>query len=109
MAKANLKPRRVSREQHASVSVELKQANDTESPEEQRRRVAFPWMPVVDSLLEHAGFLPGQRVLFSVDYRVGKITIALDRNYTIAGRQMTPEESIALAHVDEGLPRWLCP
>jgi toxic protein SymE len=92
MARANLKPRRVRGEQLTGVSVELKQASNTESPEEQRRRVAFPWTPVVDSLLDHAGFLPGQRVYFSVDYRSGVITIALDRNYTIAGRQMTEEE-----------------
>jgi toxic protein SymE len=92
MAKANLKPRHARGEQLTGVSVELKQASETESPEDQRRRVAFPWMPVVDALLEHAGFLPGQRVYFSVDYRSGQITIAPDRNYTIAGRQMTPEE-----------------
>jgi len=49
-------------------------------------------MPVVDALLEHAGFLPGQRVFLSVDYRSGQIMIAPDRNYTIAGRQATDEE-----------------
>lgn len=92
MAKANLKPRRVRGEQLTGVSVELKRASDTESSEERRRRVAFPWTPVVDALLDHAGFLPGQRVYFSVDYRSGVITIALDHNYTIAGRQMTKEE-----------------
>ncbi|WP_167042014.1 hypothetical protein [Burkholderia sp. Ax-1724] len=73
-------------------AVKISTYDAAESSEEQRRRVAFPWMPVVDALLEHAGFLPGQRVFLSVDYRSGQIMIAPNRNYTIAGRQATDEE-----------------
>ncbi|MGF6805644.1 hypothetical protein OKW30_000770 [Paraburkholderia sp. Clong3] len=55
-------------------------------------RLAFPWMQIADALLEQVGFLPGQRVMLSVDHRFGEITISLDRNYTIAGKQMTEQE-----------------
>jgi hypothetical protein len=43
-------------------------------------------------MLEQVGFLPGQRVMLSVDHRHGKITLSLDRDYTIAGRPMTSEQ-----------------
>ncbi|MFM0076460.1 hypothetical protein PQQ86_35460 [Paraburkholderia sediminicola] len=33
-----------------------------------------------------------QRVMLSVDHRFGKITLSLDRDYTIAGRPMTKEQ-----------------
>ncbi|CAD6548919.1 hypothetical protein [Paraburkholderia metrosideri] len=92
MADANLKPRRA-RDEHATrISVELEQAPATDCPQEQHRRLAFPWRQIADSLLERAGFRPGQRVMFSVDHRFGHIIIAPDRNYTIAGRQMTPQQ-----------------
>jgi toxic protein SymE len=45
-----------------------------------------------NSLLEQVGFLPGQRVMLSVDHRFGKITLSLDRDYTIACRPMTQKQ-----------------
>ena len=38
------------------------------------------------------GFRPGQQIMLSVDHRAGKITLSLDRDYTIAGRPMTSEQ-----------------
>ncbi|WP_201644644.1 hypothetical protein [Paraburkholderia metrosideri] len=49
-------------------------------------------MLITDALLERIGFRPGQQVMLSVDHRVGKITLSLDRNYTIAGRPMTQKQ-----------------
>ncbi len=91
MADANLKPRRTHAKPPTNISVALEAAPDTGNPQEQRTRVAFPWMQVTDALLERIGFLPGQRVMFSVDHRLGHITISLDRNYTIAGKPMTQQ------------------
>jgi hypothetical protein len=59
------------------------------------RRTAFPWMQITDAMLERAGFLPGQQVLFSVDHRCGHITITPDYDYRIAGRYMTVPEAEA--------------
>jgi toxic protein SymE len=42
-------------------------------------------MQITERLLAHAGFLPGQHVLFSVDYRNSRITITPDHSYMIAG------------------------
>jgi toxic protein SymE len=92
MANANLKPRRARGEHSTRISVVLEHASEPHGPQEQQRRVAFPWMQVADALLEHAGFRPGQPVLFSVDYRFGQIMIGADKDYTIAGRQMTQSE-----------------
>ena len=48
-------------------------------------------------MLEHAGFLPGNQVLFSIDYRLGHITITPDYDYRVAGRYMsTPETETML-------------
>ncbi|WP_454871578.1 hypothetical protein [Paraburkholderia xenovorans] len=59
-------------------------------------RSVFPWMQITDRLLEHAGFLPGQQVMFSVDHRYGHITITPDYDYRIAGRYMTAPEAEAM-------------
>ncbi|BFG79432.1 hypothetical protein PTKU46_74650 [Paraburkholderia terrae] len=48
-------------------------------------------MQVTDALLEQLGFLPGHRVMLSVDHRFGHITISPDRDYTIA-MHMTPQQ-----------------
>lgn len=85
MANANLKPRRARGEQSASISVVLEHASETDSPQEQQRRVAFPWMQVADALLEHAGFRPGQAVFFRVDYRAGQIMIGADETTPLPG------------------------
>jgi hypothetical protein len=53
-------------------------------------------MQITDRLLEHAGFLPGQQVMFSVDHRYGHITITPDYDYRIAGRYMTAPEAEAM-------------
>jgi hypothetical protein len=80
MGNINLKPRRACAEPPTNISVELEEAPGTGNPQEQRRRVAFPWMQVTDAMLEQVGF------------RHGKITLSLDRDYTIAGRPMTSEQ-----------------
>ncbi len=53
-------------------------------------------MRITDALLEQAGFLPGQQVLFSVDHRCGHITITPDYDYRIASRYMTGQEAEAM-------------
>ncbi|WP_429409538.1 hypothetical protein [Paraburkholderia sp. GAS82] len=75
-----------------NVTAALERAPATACAQQQARRLAFPWMLVTDALLERIGFLPGQRVMFSVDHRLGHITISLDRNYTIAGKPMTQKQ-----------------
>ncbi|MFL9982732.1 hypothetical protein [Paraburkholderia sediminicola] len=92
MANINLKPRRTRAEPPTNISAALEQAPATDSPQQQARRLAFPWMLVTDALLERIGFRPGQQVLLSVDHRYGKITISLDHDYTIAGRPMTQKQ-----------------
>lgn len=57
-----------------------------------RNRPAFPWQSAVDRLPATAGFVPGNHVLLSVDYRSRQLTISLDHNYRIAGREMTEQE-----------------
>lgn len=89
MADANVKPRRARGEHVTRISVAL-EANRTH---EHERHTAFPWMQVTDAMLERAGFLPGQQVLFSVDYRYGHITITPDYDYRIAGRYMSGQEA----------------
>ena len=44
-------------------------------------------------MLKHAGSLPGQQVVFSVDHRYGHITITPDYDYRIVGRYMTAPET----------------
>ncbi|HEX7682534.1 MAG TPA: hypothetical protein VF446_03190 [Trinickia sp.] len=89
MANANLKPRR-SRAQSIQHVAALQDARTCDSTLAQARRIAFPWMQITDDLLAHAGFLPGQHVLFSVDYRVGRISITPDHHYMIAGVAIIP-------------------
>lgn len=60
------------------------------------QRIAFPWVQVTDAMLEHAGFLPGRQVLFSVAYRLGYLTITPDSDYRVAGRYMTGPEAEAM-------------
>lgn len=92
MATANLKPRRTQAEPPTNISATLERTPATDSPQQQARRLAFPWMLVTDALLERIGFRPGQQVMLSVDHRYGKITISLDHDYTIAGRPMTQKQ-----------------
>ncbi|WP_168789414.1 hypothetical protein [Paraburkholderia aromaticivorans] len=44
------------------------------------------------TMLEFAGFRPGQRVFLSIGYRYGRITIGVDRDYTIGGKPMTKQQ-----------------
>jgi len=53
-------------------------------------------MQITDAMLEHAGFLPGNQVMFSIDYRHGHITITPDYDYRIASRYMTEPEAEAM-------------
>ncbi|OAJ53704.1 hypothetical protein A6V36_35705 [Paraburkholderia ginsengiterrae] len=92
MANTNLKPRRARVEECTRISVALEQAPASNDPQEQRKRVTFPWMQVTDDMLEQLGFLPGERVMFSIDHRHAQILITLDRDYTIGGKPMTPEQ-----------------
>jgi hypothetical protein len=92
MANANLKPRRARDEQVTRISVAL----EADRTHEHGRRTAFPWMRVTDAMLEHAGFLPGHQVLFSIDYRLGQITITADYDYRVASRYMTAPETEAM-------------
>ncbi|MFM0079929.1 hypothetical protein P0D72_13745 [Paraburkholderia sediminicola] len=38
----------------------------------------FPWMEIADHWLATAGFKPGERVSFSIDYRYARLTIMPD-------------------------------
>ncbi|MBR8420874.1 hypothetical protein K6W24_28580, partial [Burkholderia dolosa] len=53
---------------------------------------AFPWQSAVDRLLATAGFVPGNHVLLSVNYRSQQLTISSDHHYRIANREMTEQE-----------------
>ena len=88
MANANLRPRRTCDECVTRISAALEEAPATDNRQEYGKRLAFPWMQITDAMLEHAGFLPGQQVMFSVDHRVGHITITPDHDYRVAGRYM---------------------
>lgn len=92
MADTNLKPRRGYDEHVTRISVVL-EANRTH---EHDRRTAFPWMQITDAMLEQAGFLPGEQVLFSIDYRCGHIILTPDHDYRIAGRYMSAPETKAM-------------
>jgi len=94
MANANLKPRRTRDEHVTRISVALEEVPATGKPKEQGKRLAFPWMQITDTMLEHAGFLPGNQVLFSIDYRY-RHTITPDYDYLIDGRYMTAPEAEA--------------
>ncbi|WP_165189241.1 hypothetical protein [Paraburkholderia dioscoreae] len=92
MANANLKPRRTRAEECTRISVVLEQAAPSDALHDHRKRVAFPWMQITDTMLEFAGFRPGQHVFLSIDHRCGRITIGVDRDYTIAGKPMTKQQ-----------------
>jgi hypothetical protein len=92
MADANLKPRRARDEPITRISVAL----EADRTQEHNRRTAFPWMQITDAMLERAGFLPGHQVLFTIDYRLGHITITPDYDYRVAGRYMTAPETGAM-------------
>lgn len=85
MAVANLKPRRPRAPSVQHIPAVLRGASANDSTLTQATRIAFPWMQVADHLRAHAGFLPGQHVLFSVDYRNARITITPDHSHMIAG------------------------
>ena len=68
MAVANLKPRRPSAPCVQHISAVLRDASANDSTLTQATRIAFPWTQITKHLLAHPGFLPGQHVLFSVDY-----------------------------------------
>lgn len=55
-------------------------------------RPAFPWQIAVDRLLATAGFVPGNHVLLSVNYRSQQLTISPDHNYRIGNRKMIEQE-----------------
>ena len=65
MAKANHKARPVAAEEPMALRLPLQS-----SPELPGRsyKPFIPWMQVTDALLGHLGFMPGERVCFSVDY-----------------------------------------
>ncbi|WP_144155928.1 hypothetical protein [Paraburkholderia sp. BCC1885] len=92
MANTNLKPRRTRDEHVTRISVAL----EADCPHEHGGSTAFPWMLITDAMLEHAGFLPGNQVRFSIDYRYRHITITPDYDYLIAGRYMTAPETEAM-------------
>lgn len=92
MANAHLKPRRTRDEHVTRISVVL----EADRTHEHDKRTAFPWMQVTNAMLEHAGFLPGNQVLFSIDYRHGHITITPDYDYRVAGRYMAAPEADAM-------------
>ncbi|MFM0235585.1 hypothetical protein [Paraburkholderia sediminicola] len=96
MANANLKPRRICDEHVTRISVALEEATSTGHTTEHRKRPVFPWRQITDTLLEQAGFLPGQQVMFSIDHRFGHITITPDHDYRVAGRYMTGPEAEAM-------------
>ncbi|MBU9163594.1 hypothetical protein [Burkholderia multivorans] len=98
MADANLKPRR-------SRAKSVERVDDfpfvlEEAPYDgftsrflpDRNRPAFPWQSAVDRLLATAGFVPGNHVLLSVNYRSQQLTISPDHHYRIANREMTEQE-----------------
>lgn len=80
MAHANLKPRQARVEECTRISVVLEQAAPSDTLQDNRERVAFPWMQVTDTMLEIAGFRPGQHVFLSIDHRYSRITIGVDRD-----------------------------
>lgn len=92
MANANLKPRRTRDEHVTRISVAL----EADRTHEHARSTTFPWMRITNAMLEHAGFLPGNQVLFSIDYRLGHITITPDYDYRVAGTYMSAPETEAM-------------
>jgi hypothetical protein len=65
MAKANHKTRPAAREEPFSLRLPLLSLPEVPGGS---NKPFIPWMQVTDALLAHLGFLPGERVYFSVDY-----------------------------------------
>ena len=65
MAKANHKTRPAVGEEPFALQLPLQ--SSPELPEGSNKPF-IPWMQVTDALLGHLGFMPGERVHFSVDY-----------------------------------------
>ena len=65
MAKANHKTRPAADEE--PIAFELPLQSSAELPGGSNKPF-IPWMQVTDALLGHLGFMPGERVYFSVDY-----------------------------------------
>lgn len=65
MAKANHKARPQAAEAPAALRLPLQSAPGLPGGS---YKPFIPWMQVTDALLGHLGFLPGERVYFSVDY-----------------------------------------
>jgi toxic protein SymE len=92
MAKRNLRPPPIRFNATERIQTKLEEKPARKSAQQKARQVAFPWMEVTDAMLERMGFLPGARVLFSVDCVTRRIMIAADPAYTNAGKPMTDEE-----------------
>ena len=65
MAKANHKTRSAAVEEPIALQVPLQGSAELPSGS---NKPFIPWMQVTDALLGHLGFMPGERVHFSVDY-----------------------------------------
>lgn len=72
MAKANHKTRSAAAEE--PIAFELPLQSSAELPGGSNKPFV-PWMQVADALLGHLGFMPGERVHFSVDYIKRNIVI----------------------------------
>jgi hypothetical protein len=65
MAKANHKTRSAAVEEPIAFELPLRSSSELPSGS---NKPFIPWMQVTDALLGHLGFMPGERVYFSVDY-----------------------------------------
>ena len=65
MAKANHKTRSAAVEEPVAFEVPLQSSAELPGGS---NKPFIPWMQVTDALLSHLGFMPGERVYFSVDY-----------------------------------------
>jgi hypothetical protein len=65
MAKANHKTRPAAGDESLVLQLPLQSSQELPSG---LNKPFIPWMQVTDALLGHLGFMPGERVHFSVDY-----------------------------------------
>ena len=65
MARANHKTRPAADEEPIAFEVPLQSSSELPNGS---NKPFIPWMQVTDALLGHLGFMPGERVYFSVDY-----------------------------------------
>lgn len=72
MAKTNHKARPQAAEPPSAFQVPLQSSAQLPSGS---NKPFVPWMQVTDALLGHLGFMPGERVHFSVDYIKRNIVI----------------------------------